>query len=201
MRIIFDVGARNGVTAMQFSDAFPNARVFAFEPVDENFRKMQETLIGKPEIIRRQLALGAKRSRGHIRIDPIHSSTGSLIDAPTSSSQPIEIDTIDNVCEAEHIDQIDFIKIDVEGHELDVLAGAKKMLNSNGIGLIKLESAVDPDRQYHTPFVALCDFLFPFGFRLFGIYDQYEDWQDMATAPLRRFDAVFIGKSYLRRPG
>jgi hypothetical protein len=43
MRIIFDVGAWNGVTAMQFSDAFPYARVFAFEPVDENFRKIRNS--------------------------------------------------------------------------------------------------------------------------------------------------------------
>lgn len=42
--------------------------------------------------------------------------------------QDVNIITLDSYCEAKGIDNIDFIKIDVEGHELEVLKGATKIL-------------------------------------------------------------------------
>jgi FkbM family methyltransferase len=42
----------------------------------------------------------------------------------------IELKTLDNYVESNFISNIKFIKIDVEGHELDVLLGAKKVIKS-----------------------------------------------------------------------
>ena len=85
------------------------------------------------------------------------------------------------------------MKIDVEGHELQVLKGARGLLAAQRIALIKAECAVDPNSDWHTPFFALCDFLLPLGYRLLGIYEQRECWQKKLPS-IRMFDAAFVSK-------
>src|SRR6185503_7130533 len=47
--------------------------------------------------------------------------------------------TIDGYCAKQGIKRIHFLKIDVEGHELEVLRGANALLQSNGIDFIQFE--------------------------------------------------------------
>jgi len=51
----------------------------------------------------------------------------------------IQTETIDAYCAANEIDRIDILKIDVEGHEMSVLKGAKRMLAEKRIGCIIYE--------------------------------------------------------------
>jgi FkbM family methyltransferase len=125
LKTIFDVGAWYGITAMQFSDAFPDATVYAFEPVKGNFERMRHNLSGKPQVKTFELAIGAEPGKGHIQIEPVHTSTGHLLNQATNSSQSVNIDTLDRFCYMRCIDAIDLLKVDVEGRELDVLVGAK----------------------------------------------------------------------------
>ena len=53
--------------------------------------------------------------------------------------ETIFIDTIDIYCAEQNINRIDFLKIDVEGHEFEVLRGASKMLRANKIKIIQFE--------------------------------------------------------------
>ncbi len=191
IKVVFDVGANIGITALEFSDAFPSAEVYAFEPTEINFRTMAKNLIGKPKIKRFKTALGDQPGKGHIRIDLEHPTTCNIVPSADSSSQPIVFDSIDNFCTRYAIEYIDILKLDVEGYELQVLAGAKEKLHQQAIAMVKAECAVDPDNNWHTKFTDLCDLLLPLGYRLFGIYEQYECWQK-CLPPLRRFDAAFV---------
>ena len=49
----------------------------------------------------------------------------------------VKTNTLDNFCKIKKIKRVDLLKIDVEGSELDVLRGAKKLLNS--VSIIQLE--------------------------------------------------------------
>ena len=49
----------------------------------------------------------------------------------------VKTNTLDNFCKIKKIKRVDLLKIDVEGSELDVLRGAKKLLNS--VNIIQLE--------------------------------------------------------------
>jgi hypothetical protein len=51
----------------------------------------------------------------------------------------IPIDTVDNFCKNNSISSISFLKIDVEGFDLDVLKGAKSMIDNGQIDLIQFE--------------------------------------------------------------
>ena len=52
----------------------------------------------------------------------------------------MDIDTIDNYCAENSIDHIHLLKIDIEGHELDVLSGARECLIQNQSILLLLNS-------------------------------------------------------------
>ena len=51
----------------------------------------------------------------------------------------MEINTIDNYCSENSIDHIHLLKIDIEGHELDALAGAKEMFALKSIDIVTFE--------------------------------------------------------------
>ena len=152
VKTIFDVGAHLGITALEFSDNFPFATVYAFEPGVDNMRKLEINLVGAPKVRRYQIALGANQGIGRLLIDPNHPSTNRLTQTDGGLLETVTINTIDKFCAEQGIELIDILKIDVEGAELGVLSGALSSLASGNIGLVKAECAVDPDCNYHTSF-------------------------------------------------
>jgi hypothetical protein len=50
-----------------------------------------------------------------------------------------QADTVDNFCKTNGIDHIDFLKIDTEGNELNILKGARKLLETENIDVIQFE--------------------------------------------------------------
>lgn len=201
IRTIFDVGANIGMTAMEFSDEFPEAVVHAFEPGTENFRLMQLNLVGKPEVVHHRIGFSDEAGDATLLIEPEHPTMARLAaDETDEPSETIVLDTVDHFCASNGIDRIDFMKIDTEGHELPVLAGAKGMLARHAIGLIKMEAAIDPDSSYHTQLFDIVQIMHPHGYRLFGFYDQWEDTIVPDHPRLRRFDVAFISPSIGRRP-
>ena len=195
---VFDVGAHIGLTALEFSDEFPSATVYAFEPGSANFRRMKSNLIGKPDIRLHNIGFSSAPGEAVLLCEPEHPSMARIVSGGTDNTETIKLDTIDNFSVAEGVKQIDLLKIDVEGHEMQVFAGARKMLEDGCISIIRFETAIDPDLEYHTQFFEAFEFLRRLGYRLFGLYDQWEN--TLADNPaLRRFDAAVISPAALQR--
>ena len=55
------------------------------------------------------------------------------------NTETIKLTTLDEYCVKNNVDWIDYLKMDVEGHEYDVLLGSKNMLESKKIGIIQYE--------------------------------------------------------------
>jgi FkbM family methyltransferase len=197
IRTIFDVGAHIGITALEYSDAFPAAEIHAFEPSTSNFERMKSNLVGKPDIKLHRLGMGAEQSSSTLYLDPIHPSMARLYAHPEGQPEHVIIDTIDNFCQSHRIQAIDILKIDTEGHELQVLEGANKMLSASKIAIIKAEVAIDPDSNYDTQLFDFSNALHPFGYRLFGFYDQAQDTLNPGPR-MRRFDVSFLSESLIR---
>ena len=53
--------------------------------------------------------------------------------------EKVTVTTVDQICDTERIEQIDLLKIDTEGHEMDVLQGASSMISSGSIPAIQFE--------------------------------------------------------------
>ncbi|MDE5603588.1 MAG: FkbM family methyltransferase, partial [Helicobacter sp.] len=58
---------------------------------------------------------------------------------PFEESEKVQIFTLDTYCKQKSIEHISLLKIDVEGHELDVFAGAKEMFAKRAIDIVTFE--------------------------------------------------------------
>lgn len=54
-------------------------------------------------------------------------------------SEAVQLTTVDQVCAEDGIEQIDLLKIDTEGHEIEVLLGASSMLQAGRIASVQFE--------------------------------------------------------------
>lgn len=146
--VLFDVGANDGDTAVQFRRAFPNAKIFAFEPNKETYELLLSNC-RTDNIVCENIALGEfEETRELVRYhnDPVtpHASLYQDVFLNLHMENQIEkskvrLTTLDNYTNEHKIDYIDFLKIDTEGHDLFVLKGATTLLNENRIGLIQFE--------------------------------------------------------------
>jgi len=143
--IIVDVGAYIGTfTVKAAKKVCTTGLVVAFEPHPDNFKFLLENI--KLNQLKNVIPLNAAlwSSRGTIRLylGP-HSGTHSAVLFHTDQWIEVPTQTLDNVVRELSLSRVDFIKIDAEGAELEILKGAKETLKTNGL---KLSIAV-----YHTP--------------------------------------------------
>jgi FkbM family methyltransferase len=163
--VIFDIGACEGADSIRYKKLFPQAKIFAFEPLIENVKKIKHNFKRynlKSDIELFNLALGekfgkmkffvsagrpeeAKRSK-----DWDYENKSSSLLPPKDISKThnwlkfkkeitVEVDTIKNICQKNSIDHIDFIHLDVQGAEIKVLKGAGDLIRK--IRVIWLEVA------------------------------------------------------------
>lgn len=151
--VILDVGANIGEVSLALCRAFPAARVWAFEPNPVTFGVLEQRLEGTGVACRR-MALGAAageatlhcyagdRTSGHASmyagVFGLYGNYG-VRGADQLTTFAIAVTTIDAFCREHEIVHIDFLKIDVEGHELAVLRGASGTLADRRIGAIQFE--------------------------------------------------------------
>jgi hypothetical protein len=72
------------------------------------------------------LASLSKRSLGHLGISFEH-------------VEKIRLDTLDSYCACQEVRQIDLLKLDVEGHELDVLQGGQELFAERRVAMVSFE--------------------------------------------------------------
>jgi len=120
--IVFDIGTYVGDTALWFSKAVgPQGKVYAFEPEPGNFEKLKANLERNnvTNVVPLQLALS--ENEGETKFT---GSGGASAIAEGANGTIVKVTTLDRFVETNKIPRVDFIKMDVEGHELKVLKGA-----------------------------------------------------------------------------
>ena len=146
--ILFDVGANCGDYSKELRSEFPNAEIFAFEPNPHTFEKLAKSLRSENDhcyCVGMSHKVECQTIYTYVNeLDSQHASIYKDVflnvhHATDISSIDIQLTTIDEFCEKNHIERIDFLKIDVEGYEFDVLLGAKRMLEKNRIHIIQFE--------------------------------------------------------------
>ena len=129
--VIFDLGSFLGVYAMlEARRSGVTGRVLAFEPSPWTFPILRRHvhMNGLDSVIdARQAAVGASHGRRTLRAfddEPYRNQLAAAADGPT-----VEVVTIDEMCDVIGCTP-DWIRMDVQGVELDVLRGASRTLNS-----------------------------------------------------------------------
>jgi FkbM family methyltransferase len=177
--IMFDVGAHVGETALALALEFPAASIHAFEPVQVCFNQLQKNCRNYKNVVCHPVALGDQNETRAIalrsnNVDCTMNQVNRLADqnTPSEFKEIITIQRIDDVCSQLNIDQIAFLKIDVEGFELEVLRGANRMLKSQKIKNLIAEVTFEPKSEQHIQFEDLRAMLTPFGYIFAGFYDS-----------------------------
>lgn len=149
--IFFDVGANIGKYTLALQKYKGNAKIYSFEPNPYSFQKLTENT---KHIKNQNIELcecGLSSDTGILEIitdgDNLSSSHASVHSEVYDKLRKPEIQkriralfySLDDFCMKHNIHHIDLLKIDTEGHELSVLNGAKKMLESNKIDMIQFE--------------------------------------------------------------
>ena len=147
--ILFDVGLNEGNYSSYLLEVFPEARLFAFEPVASNFERARERLTNSRALTLENKAVSD--SAGHIEIYDYADRDGSSHASPYKEaiteqhgaeeviSYHVGCVTLDQYCAERNIDRIDFIKVDTEGHELSVLNGAKNLIRKHQVKIVQFE--------------------------------------------------------------
>lgn len=190
--VIFDVGANVGVTAISFARGFPGSTVYAFEPVAATFRTLSQNVAADEHIRPFNLAFGRRARRVRMRIQSL--SVSNRIATWRDYLRPNETVTMtsgDTFCAEHSIDRIGVLKIDAEGHDLEVLRGFTAMLEASRVDLAEAEVGMNPENRVHASFGSVQKFLERLGYRLFLLYDFGRDGAFTGRAVLRRCNAVF----------
>ncbi|MDL2214977.1 FkbM family methyltransferase [Dysgonomonas sp. OttesenSCG-928-M03] len=145
--VIFDVGANSGHYSEGIAEIFGDKSIiYAFEPSLETYKVFIETTKNIKNIIPNNIGLSDKEGTLLLHTPEQGSTIASVYKRnldhygiDMNQNEEIKLSTVDKYCQDKNIDKIDFLKIDVEGHELSVLHGAKRMLSEKRIEHIQFE--------------------------------------------------------------
>ena len=142
--VVFDVGANVGCWSEGLLQAIPSARVFMFDPSPGCHAAIQDKAL--PGVKLFQCALGDVAGQMTYYSSSPTDGTASLHvrrDTPFETfrytQSTVAVRTLDEIIDTEKIDFVDFMKMDIEGHELFALKGAQRALTAGKIGALSFE--------------------------------------------------------------
>lgn len=151
-QVMVDVGANDGGYSMMLRQIFPTAQIVSCEPHPQTFKLLKKHT-GDLTIL--NIGLGSKK--GQSKLWDFHPNSTLKSTQPTSTlaslfpevitdlhrqkatSYPVQITTLDLLMKQLKIDKIDFLKIDTEGSEYQVLLGATNLIADHRIAVIHFE--------------------------------------------------------------
>lgn len=192
---VIDGGAYLGGAAARMAAVFPQATIHAFEPQAETFQALERSLGLNPRVRLYPAALSDHTGQATLHVNSKAYTTSLL---PTTDvavmgpvdTQDVTILTLD-AWAADHGDiRPQFLKLDLQGHELAALRGAERMIGDS-VGAILTE--VNLRRRYQGSCLLheIAAYLDGFAFRLHRLYEII----DGADGGWEIADALFIRES------
>lgn len=177
--VLLDIGANIGQTSCAYASLIPQARIHAFEPFRENFEQTVENTKSFSKVHAHRLAMSNRMGQMEVRRDhhplsqwnSISSSyQDTLAERGQFSMECIELMTGDAFLAEHGIDNVALLKVDTEGHELELLEGFGKAFEQNRVHSVLIEVGFGAD-GIHGHFQAVNEFLTKRGMILCEFYD------------------------------
>lgn len=161
--IVIDVGAYVGMFTVKASKTVgEKGTVVAIEPAPGNLQFLKENTDGLSNVVTVEKAVSDEIRQQRLYISKA-SACHSLI-YPQEAYYTLKTDTIDNIVRSLQLPRVDYVKIDAEGAELEVLKGAEETLATNNVKLSIASYHTLPNGEPEVP--QLVAFLEARGFRI-----------------------------------
>lgn len=205
VKTVFDVGANIGQSAETYRKFFQHATVHSFEPADETYRELLQSCHHDARIKPWKLAVSDEIGTKEFFVND-DQTTSSLL-APSENVHnaslkqklrstgrvSVECITLDAFCQEHSIANIDLLKLDIQGAELQALCGAANLLGSGSIGVVFCEVLFSPLYQNACDFGLISAAMKGHGYVLYGLYNTYHFESD----GLLWGDAIYVHPSVL----
>lgn len=172
--LILDVGSNIGQSIEFYKYHFPQSIIHAFEP-GTVFKQLKEKTSHFSGIQYNNVGVGAKKGEA-VFINNTSSDVSSFLE-PTGqmwgdvvSRTSVHLITIDDYIKDNSISDIDFLKIDTQGFDFEVLKGADKAMKDGKIKLVQLEITLSKLYENLPSMDEIIAFLFQRGYKLVAFY-------------------------------
>lgn len=163
---VFDIGAHIGLfstIAAQLTGT--NGKVLSFEPSNETFKLLLETIRingNSKNIFPRQAAVGDRSGKVTFFVSPIRGDNSNSLVSYKNDRELIPVETdlvcVDDIVSSDRTLRPVFMKIDVEGAELDALRGASETIRTIRPHII-LAVHPEPIKEKGDSIEAICHFI------------------------------------------
>jgi FkbM family methyltransferase len=129
--VVWDIGANIGEYTVKFAEwVGPSGSVFAFEPARETVGRLRDGTRDCLNVTVIPAALSDRAGRGGVVRDESANGTTFRISTESGGAGEVELLTGDDAIAAGRATLPNVVKIDVEGHELEVLLGMRQALRN-----------------------------------------------------------------------
>jgi FkbM family methyltransferase len=173
--VILEAGAHYGEDTIKMISKWPRAKIYAFEPCPDSFKKLKLQVKNCPQIKIYSFGLFDKTGNYTFYVNALNDGSSSLLEDSHKTSTvykdtPITImcKNLDEWAQEEKVSAIDYMWLDMEGAEYYVLSAAPKILST--VKVISCELNFQEFRTGMTQFETLKSFLEAQGFVLYKIW-------------------------------
>jgi FkbM family methyltransferase len=148
IRTVIDVGAHTGEFAKMIAGILPGVTVVSFEPLKEEFRQLENNLRDLPNTQAFNLALGDQNESLDIHRSSFSQSSSlrsmtslhkeAFPESAGETSEKVEVRRLDDALAESSMNPEILIKIDAQGYEDKVLAGAQRLLEKSKAAIIEV---------------------------------------------------------------
>jgi FkbM family methyltransferase len=145
-KVVLDVGANAGIYSLAALAVQPHAVVHAFEPTPEiaarlrataDLNRLEKLYVHEFAVLQENGCAALNRYRGDL------GNNEGMNFVTTSPGHPgaerVQAVSLDQFCQEHSIDQVDLLKLDVQGHEYSALKGAEQLIRAGRVRTIFME--------------------------------------------------------------
>jgi len=141
---IIDAGANIGLAAIYFANRFPNSKIICLEPEQSNFELLKKNTCSYPQISIIRKGLWGSNTFLKVNDNGLDNWGFSVNECDRHEPGAIEALSVGSIMQEFTLEQLDLIKMDVEGSEKNIMENATDWLPSCKTLVIELHDRMAP---------------------------------------------------------